>query len=325
MQEIVILLSSIAGICTAAAVKRFPKNKTHPLNLGANSHIKNQINTLRLEKDILTKTITRLYQGESEVSKIKSDKLLVSYHHQLGIILAKIEKLERANKHPDLGPVGDGLITLMDQKLSQLDQRLYEITSKVTSTNNQIKDLTKESIEPENNIESHESIKIAYETKDEPKKAKLDSENKSQQDNIPSIKFTAPKEHKPMELTTLTEIPSKSFEFPLIKQKPIESKTEIVHEIIKPQEKIEEKIEIIQSSVSPSSLYQPETSPEPKKQETTFPTPAPQEMPKPEETKPKPTVRLPEEEKLDDDEDDIEKIKVEIMKTLSKLEQAEVE
>ena len=48
-------------------------------------------------------------------------------------------------------------------------------------------------------------------------------------------------------------------------------------------------------------------------------------MPKPEETKPKPTVRLPEEEKLDDDEDDIEKIKVEIMKTLSKLEQAEVE
>jgi len=181
--------------------------------------------------------------------------------------------------------------------------------------------LTKESIEPENSIESHESIKIAYETKDEPKKTKSDSENKSQQANIPSIKFTAPKEHKPVELTTLTEIPSKSFEFPLTKQKPIESKTEIVNEIIKPQE----KIEIIQSSVSPSSLYQPETSPEPKKQETTFPTPAPQEMPKPEEAKPKPTVRLPEEEKLDDDEDDIEKIKVEIMKTLSKLEQAEVE
>jgi hypothetical protein len=37
------------------------------------------------------------------------------------------------------------------------------------------------------------------------------------------------------------------------------------------------------------------------------------------------TVKIPEDEKLDDDDKDIDKIKSEIMKALSKLEQVEVE
>ena len=134
MQELVLILSSLAGVATAAAVKKMPKNKNQLLSLGASSHIKNQINTLKIEKDILTKTISRLYQGDSEFSKIQKDKLLLKYQNQLGIILAKIEKLEQASNHPDLGPVGDGLITLMDQKLSKLDDRLYELSSKMVST-----------------------------------------------------------------------------------------------------------------------------------------------------------------------------------------------
>ena len=44
--------------------------------------------------------------------------------------MAKLEKLEQASNHPDLGPVGDGLISLMDQKLSKLDDRLYELSTK---------------------------------------------------------------------------------------------------------------------------------------------------------------------------------------------------
>ncbi len=39
---------------------------------------------------------------------------------------------------------------------------------------------------------------------------------------------------------------------------------------------------------------------------------------------PKP-IKIPEEEKLDDDDKDLDKIKSEIMKALSKLEQVEVE
>ena len=135
MQEIVLLLSSIAGVCTAAAIKKFPKHKTNVLSLGANIHIKNQINSLKLEKEILTKTISRLYQNDIGLTKIQCDKMLLKYQHQLGIVLARIEKLEAASKHPDLGPLGDGLITLMDQKLSQLDKRLFELSSKISVAN----------------------------------------------------------------------------------------------------------------------------------------------------------------------------------------------
>jgi len=40
---------------------------------------------------------------------------------------------------------------------------------------------------------------------------------------------------------------------------------------------------------------------------------------------PKPVVEIPDEEKIEEDEDDLTKIKREISKTLSRLEQAEVE
>jgi hypothetical protein len=115
----------------------FSKSKVSPI--GANSHIKSQLNALNIEKEILTKTISRLYQHDVDLSKIQRDRLLIRYQHQLGIVLAKIDKLEAASKHPDLGPLGDGLITLMDQKLSQLDKRLYELTSKINVANSQIK------------------------------------------------------------------------------------------------------------------------------------------------------------------------------------------
>ncbi|MEJ2261409.1 MAG: hypothetical protein P8X83_07115, partial [Nitrosopumilaceae archaeon] len=144
MQEIAIILSSLAGVATAAAVRRAPRNKTQLLSIGASAHIKSQINSLKIEKDILTKTISRLYQSDSEFPKIQRDKLLIKYQPQLGVILAKLEKLEDASKHPDLGPVGDGLITLMDQKLSKLDDRLYELSSKILTAKISVPEIKEE-------------------------------------------------------------------------------------------------------------------------------------------------------------------------------------
>src|SRR3990172_7882739 len=250
-------------------------SKSKVISIGANSHIKSQLNSLNLERDILTKTISRLYQQDVDLSKIQRDRLLIRYQHQLGIVLAKIEKLEAASKHPDLGPLGDGLITLMDQKLSQLDKRLYELTSKINVANMQIEE-TKPKIE--------EPIK----------------------------------KPRAFEITTLTELPSNVLEFPLIEQKPREIQMEIIQEQIeKPQPKAGEKSEILQTSLSSIDLEKSEIMKEIPGQET---------LPVVPEHKPKPTIKLPDEENIeDDDEDDLDRIKGEIMKTLSKLEQAEVE
>jgi len=315
MQEIVLILSSLAGVATAVAVRRMPREKNQLLSLGASSHIKSQINSLKIEKDILTKTITRLYQADSEFSKIQKDKLLLRYQHQLGIVLAKLEKLEQASKHPDLGPVGDGLITLMDQKLSKLDDRLYEISSKMASA----KIETPKTKEPE--VKKQESKPFNFV---KPKETKMES-----------IAIPPTSSRQSFELTTLTNISKKESKFPLLidveskqevvnpmpqpnvaQSEIIKPKEEIVQEIIQPKQKVEDKIEIIQSftpKVEPVIETKPDIDKEVAKITEHKALPEPEQKP----------ITL--DDDFDDDTDDLDKIKGNIMKVLSKLDQAEVE
>ena len=296
MQEIALILSSFAGLATAAALRKMPRGKKPILTLAANSQIKSQINSLNIEKEILSRAISRLYQNQSGLSKIQQDRLLIRYQHQLGIVLAKMEKLQEASKHPDLGPVGDGLIALMDQKLSQLDKRLYELSSKISVSNTQV----------------HEQ---KPKSQDQIKKEKIPSTPQIQKEvskEITKPQDTFPTQSKSVEITTLTELPTKISEFPFIEQKP--STVDFVREQIeKPQPNVDEKIEILQSSMG-TAIDKPLDVDIPKQESILPPV-----------QKPKPTIKLPEEEKIEDEDDNLDKIKGEIMKTLSKLEQAEVE
>ena len=319
MQEIALILSSIAGVATAAAVRKMPRDKNQLLSLGASSHIKNQINSLKIEKDILTKTISRLYQAEDEFSKIQKDKLLLKYQHQLGIILAKLEKLEQASNHPDLGPVGDGLISLMDQKLSKLDERLYDLSSKISSSKIQTPEIKQEKEEIKQQISK--SIKESFNF-EKPKEKRIDP-----------IAIPPTKSRQSFELTTLTNISKTEPKFPLFEKKEvvkpmpqpkiiqtelIKPKEEIVKEIVQPKSKVEDKVEIIQS-ISPK----PEISFENKldlDKEVAKITEH-KALPQPEQ-KPKVTTM---DDDFDDDTDDLDKIKGDIMRVLSKLDQAEVE
>lgn len=310
MQEIALVISSIAGACTAVTVNKFPRNKISLL--GANTHIKNQIETLRIEKDILTKTISRLYQDSTDLTRIQRDKLLSRYQHQLGIILAKIEKLEAASKHPDLGPIGDGLITLMDQKLSALDKRLTEISSKISVASVHLE-------KPE--IKKDEIVKV------ETKQVEKPASQKQEIVTSPTIEELIQSFAKPtkrLEITTLTEIPRNFTVTPEITptiEIPVHSVSpQIQPEIVQPQTiQPESKQEIIQEIIPQKPVIEPidiekKIREEPPKLEF-----------REEERKKKPTINIPEPEEVEDDEDDLDSIKREIMKTLSKLEQAEVE
>ena len=318
MQEIVLILSSLAGVATAAAVRKMPRDKNQLLSLGASSHIKSQISSLKIEKDILTKTISRLYQAESEFSKIQKDKLLLKYQHQLGVVLAKLEKLEQASHHPDLGPVGDGLITLMDQKLSKLDDRLYELSSKMVST----KVETPKVKVPETKQETKQKISNVFNF-EKPKESKMDP-----------IVIPPTKSRQSFELTTLTNISRGEAKFPLFENEPkqvvkpmpqprviptevIKPKDEIIQEIIQPKPKVEDKIDIIQS-VSPKPEINLGTKPDLNKEVAKIT----EHKALPEPIKPKPVTL---DDDFDDNADDLDKIKGDIMRVLSKLDQAEVE
>jgi len=313
MQEIAIILSSLAGVATAAAVRKAPRNKSQLLSIGASSHIKSQINSLKIEKDILTKTISRLYQTDSDLSKIQRDKLLLKYQHQLGIILAKLEKLEDASKHPDLGPVGDGLITLMDQKLSKLDDRLYEISSKITSGKVSIPEIKEKKVSEVVKPEPKISKKILMD--ENTNKRSIFNFEKSTTKPEPIV-IPPTKSKQSFELTTLTKLSKKEPKFPLF-EKQIKVKEEIINEVVQQKPKIENP----QKSTTQKQIVKFETKPDLTKEVakiTQF-----KALPEPERKKQSSSIDI--EDDFDDDSDDLDKIKGEIMNVLSKLDQAEVE
>ena len=269
------------------------KNKLQTPTIGANIHIVSQLQSLQIEKDILTKTIARLYQNESDLTKIQKDRLLLRYQHQLGVIITRIEKLENASKHPDLGPLGDGLITLMDQKLSQLDQRLYELTSKIEVAQTQNDVQVKKNNKNSNGIEN----------KEEKSKAVFEK---------PIVEFVN-KSSKKFEITTLTSLPKLD---PVKQSKYDQMLSQLSSDVITPppmKPKMQESPKIETQEIKEQSVI-PVTKDEPEHVVKSVLN----EMPKP-------IVELPEESEIDDEDDDIEQIKSKILKTLSKIEQAEVD
>ena len=271
------------------------KQKFQTPTIGANSQITNQLHSLEIEKDILTKTIARLYENESDLTKIQKDRLLLRYQHQLGIVIARIEKLQNASKHPDLGPLGDGLITLMDQKLSQLDQRLYELTSKIQTAQTQ-------QVAEQKATEKPKKIEKRVEEKTKPVFEK------------PLEEFVN-KESKRFEITTLTALPKLD---PVKQTKYDQMLSQLNSDVISPapKSKMQEKPKIETRPMQQEIVPVIEEKPEVIVEQITKPTV--NEMPKP-------VLDLPEESDIDDDDDDIEQIKSKILKTLSKIEQAEVD
>jgi len=306
MQELAILLSSIAGAASAVAVNKFPKGSARLQSIGASAHVKGRIGSLKIEKDILNKTIARLYEEDSGLSRIQKDRLLLRYQHQLGIILAKLERLEAAGRHPDLGPVGDGLITLMDQKLSQLDSRLYELSSKIAASGPQAREEGADAGGPEKPGPA-KGMRDAFKH-DEGQRAQ-----KTESVEIPKAR------KRPMEITTLTSIPKSVPKYPF-EEKPRPAprperppEPQETGQIPRPNATREEEILRAGAGMAGPDLGLPDP-------ESRLPKPAaPKALPRPEEA---PKTAGGEE---DGDDDDLEKIKGEILKTLSKLEQAEVE
>lgn len=312
-----LVLSSLAGVAAAAAVKKIPRDKNQLLSLGASSHIKSQISSLNIERDILTKTISRLYQDETEFSKIQKDKLLSKYQHQLGTVLARLEKLDQASRHPDLGPVGDGLITLMDQKLSKLDERLYELSSRMVSAK------AEEPRQPQAKGQEKPKGKDPFKSTFNFEKPKAEP-----------VVTPPTKSRQSFELTTLTDVSRTGPKFPLIEKdarkapkpmpqprvyQPKAVPKEEIAEIPQPRPKVEDKIEIIES-VTPRP--QPKIGTRPDIAREVAKITEHKALPEPKQDE-KPRTALDEE--FDEDGDDLDKIKGDIMRVLSKLDQAEVE
>ena len=255
MQEIALLLSSLAGIATAAAV-RARTGHHQLLTLGASSQIQNQIKTLKIEKEILAKTITRLYQAQEweKMPREHKEGLLARYQRQLGTLMARLEKLEDAKKHPDLGPVGDGLVTLMDQKLSSLDTKMYNIASTVADIKAVQELALSKPKEEEKAAEVAEGVKAGRDAEAVAVAATTATlvspattvpaaaQDAKAASPIPDTPMVTPYSTGSFEITTLTNLPTKRPRFPLDDAPEPEEKTSAT---------VEKEKEAVASSLKP--------------------------------------------------------------------------
>ena len=168
--------------------------------------IKNEANSLIIERDILTKTIFRVYQQDSHLTKIQRDKLLTRYQHQLAVVVSKIEELGNAMRNTGTNHLDEGVFAAMEQKLSRMDERLQEISSKITPSNKRAGRQIQKSV-----LNMRSSIQ----------------KNKKKSADLSDMKLIS-NDHRPLEITTLTEMPNELPEFFRRKLKPSVSKTQYV-------------------------------------------------------------------------------------------------
>jgi len=184
---------------------------------------KNEINTLVLEHDILTKTIFRLYQQDSQLTKIQRDKLLTRYQYQLGIITAKIKKLGEIITNKDANTLEERLVSVIEQKFSNMDKKIQAA------------------------IDSKNSSQIQHPKQKSTKSRKEEYSGQKDEKNAYSLGSELDSyKHKPLEITTLSEVPSKIPEFFQSNFKPPKLKVENIQSNVDVAKVVEN---VIQSNV----------------------------------------------------------------------------
>jgi len=174
-----------------------------------NYSIKNESNSLVIERDILTKSISRLYQQDPQLTKIQQDKLLTKYQYQLRVVNEKIKNLE-SKKEPDVLSAKDQSFKEMDQKLSRIEKRLQELTTKFTRPNEDVEKVSKKPTEKSKKTDSQILAK---------KNEDLNFYTSNMKTDL--------KPRKDLEVITMTEVPKKIPEFFLtkFKERQLETKT----------------------------------------------------------------------------------------------------
>ena len=294
-----------------------------------NYSIKNESNSLVIERDILTKSISRLYQQDPQLTRIQQDKLLTKYQYQLRVVNEKIKNLEN-KKEPDVLSSKDQSFKEMDQKLSRIEKRLQELTTKFTRPNEDVYKINQKPTQKSKKIDSQILAK---------KNEDLNFYTSNMKTDL--------KPRKDLEVITMTEVPKKIPEFFLtkFKEKQLETKT-IQHSTDTPVVKNLENI--VKIAVSETNVCERPECTNPKftnrhctlhsnsnqtkfeNNETEVVIPSSQSVESQQTEIKHPITNENTKEQVKDvdesfDEDDITKVVASIEKSLSNLDQAEVE
>ena len=133
-----IAASTLAGAISAAVIlTRISRSKTslkkkHERLIKPFSTTKAELQSLLFEKSLLSESITRVYEAsyEGKIDSIERDRLLLKYKQQLDSYDKKIADLQSVVDITELVDMRNGLVSLLESRITAIDQKLTEISDK---------------------------------------------------------------------------------------------------------------------------------------------------------------------------------------------------
>lgn len=133
-----IAASTLAGAISAAVIlTRISRSKTslkkkHEHLIKPFSTTKAELQSLLFEKSLLSESITRVYEAsyEGKIDSIERDRLLLKYKQQLDSYDKKIADLQSVVDITELVDMRNGLVSLLEGRITAIDQKLTEISDK---------------------------------------------------------------------------------------------------------------------------------------------------------------------------------------------------
>jgi hypothetical protein len=128
--------SSVAGAISAAFIERLSQSrrrdeKQPKLTNAARA----ELLSLLFEKNLASEAITRVYEAsqESKIDRLDRDRLLLKYKDKLDSLSQRITHLQPVADYADLKDLRNNLVSLIEDKISVLDQKLLEMKPIVTN------------------------------------------------------------------------------------------------------------------------------------------------------------------------------------------------
>jgi hypothetical protein len=135
-----IAASTLAGVISAAVIlTRISRSKTssslnkkHDLLIKPFSTTKAELQSLLFEKSLLSQSITRVYEAsyEGKIDSIERDRLLLKYKQQIDSYDKKIADLQSVVDITELADMRNGLVSLLEERITAIDRKLAEISKK---------------------------------------------------------------------------------------------------------------------------------------------------------------------------------------------------
>jgi hypothetical protein len=122
--------TSVAGAISAAFIEKLSRKggKKQTRTSGA---ARAELLSLLFEKNLAAEAITRVYEASQEgrIDRLERDRLLLKYKQQLDSLNGRIAVMQPAADFADMTELRNNLVSLLENKISALDQKLLEMKS----------------------------------------------------------------------------------------------------------------------------------------------------------------------------------------------------